>query len=106
METNKKAEDILHSIDNMNKAVPDDLLFNKILNSYQENDKNFLKENSNIGKYALAFAVLVIINIFTFFSIERNSENNSLNSYNNYSKSVNEFAKTYFSETDEYNYNK
>lgn len=106
METNKKAEDILHSIDNMNKAVPDDLLFNKILNSYQENDKNFLKENSNIGKYALAFAVLVIINIFTFFSIERNSENKSLNSYNNYSKSVNEFAKTYFSETDEYNYNK
>lgn len=105
METNKKAEDILHSIDNINKSVPDDLLFNRILNGYLENDKSLLKDN-NIGKYALAFAVLVILNIFTFFSIERNSENKSLNSFNNYSKSASEFAKTYFSETDEYNYNK
>ncbi|MBL0107987.1 MAG: hypothetical protein IPP52_12055 [Ignavibacteria bacterium] len=85
METNKKAEDILNSIDDINKSVPDDLLFNRILNGYLENDKSLLKDN-NIGKYALAFAVLVIINIFTFFNIERNSDNKSLNSNNNYSK--------------------
>ncbi|MBK9402991.1 MAG: hypothetical protein IPN57_00440 [Ignavibacteria bacterium] len=106
METNKKAEDILNSIDDINKSVPDDLLFNRILNGYLENDKSFLKDNNNIGKLALAFAVLVIINIFTFFNIERNSDNKSLNSNNNYSKAASEFAKTYFSETDEYNYNK
>ena len=106
METNKKAEDILNSIDNINKSVPNDLLFNRIMNGYLENDKSILKDNNDIGKLALSFAVLVIINIFTFFNIERNSDNKYSNSYNNYSKSVNEFAKTYFSETDEYNYNK
>ncbi len=105
METNKKAEDILHSIDDINKSVPDDLLFNRIQNGYVENDKSLLKDN-NIGKYALAFAVLVIINIFTFFNIERNYDNKSLNSNKNYSKAASEFAKTYFSETYEYNYNK
>ena len=58
METNKKAEDILNSIDDINKSVPDDLLFNRILNGYLENDKSFLKDNNNIGKLALALMAI------------------------------------------------
>ena len=103
---NVLVEDTLNSIDDLKRPVPGDHLFQRILNRYHENDKSLLKENNYIGKYAVAFAVLVILNIFTLFNFKSRHENNTVSSSHNYINAVNEFTKTYFSETEEYSYNK
>ena len=105
-EINRLTEDTLKSINSLKRSFPDDRLFQKIMTGVSENENSFLKENSNTVKYAFAFALLILINIFSFFSHKRFEENTKVN-YSPYnSKQVNSFVKEFFSEPDEYNYNK
>lgn len=118
-EINKKVEDTLNSIDNIEKAEPNPFLFERIMNSLDNRteEKAAYKENkSYTGKYAIGFAVLLAMNIFSFFTYQSSVNNNSevtvntkkettttLQNSDPQSSTLKDFAKEYFSETD-YNY--
>ncbi len=118
-EINKKVNDTLNSIENMEKTQPNPFMFERILNAL---DKKvvYKEQKSFIGKYALGFAVLFLLNIFSFFTYQNSVKDISNNTTKNtstisektnkvtttqqQSSTLKDFAKEYFSETD-YNYN-
>lgn len=104
-EINRMTEDTLNSINNLKRSFPDDLLFHRIVRGINDNKNSILKEYSYTGKYAMALAVLVLINIFSFFSYKNTEKNKAFNNSQKYSTTVNDFAKEFFSDQDEYNYN-
>lgn len=103
-EINRIVEKTIHSIDNVKIAVPDYILFQKIMTGINQNEKSFFKENSYAGKYIIVFAVLVLLNIFSIIVDQKAFEKTSVNDMKYYSKGINEFSRTYFSSTDEYSY--
>ncbi len=118
-EINKKVNDTLNSIDNIEKAEPNPFMFERIMNALNEKVV-YKEEKSYIGKYAVGFAVLLLLNIFSFFTYENSVKNtfnsttlntstisdktNKETSTQQQSSTLKDFAKEYFSETD-YNYN-
>lgn len=105
-EINRLTEDTLNSINDLKRSEPDERLFQKIMTGVGENERSFLRENNITAKYAIAFAVLILINIFSFFSYKSSEENIKAN-YSLYnSKSVNSFVKEFFSEPEDYSYYK
>ena len=107
---NRKADETLYSINNLKRAVPDDRLFYKIQNRVKNlNNNNREREFSYTGKFALAFAILIIINIFSFIGYKNNHNSDELKSTQNIrnnSKVINEFTEENFFETNEYYYYK
>jgi hypothetical protein len=102
---NRKVEETLNSINNLERAVPDDRLFYKIENRVKNIKNKKEKEFSYTGKFALAFAILLIINIFSIIGYKNNHRTDELKTTQNVqsnSKIINEFAKEYFFDTNEY----
>jgi hypothetical protein len=107
-EINKIVEDTLESIDGINLPAPDEHLFGKIMNGYNKKENSFIKKENSFGKYAIAFAVLILINIFSFINYHKDAENKSSEvnqSYSSYSKDITKFANECFSYQTDYNYN-
>lgn len=102
----RKIDETLNSIENINRAVPDDRMFYKIENRLKNINNNKEREFSYIGKFALAFAILIILDIFTFFGYKKihNFDNLSTTQIvqDNY-ESKKEFSEEYFFDTNEYN---
>lgn len=102
---NRKVDETLNSINNIIRAVPDDRLFYKIENRFKNTDNVKTKDYSYTGKFALAFAILIIINIFSFIGYKNHHSGNEIKTTQNVqntSKIINEFAKEYFFDTNEY----
>lgn len=100
-EVERLTEDTLNSINGIRKTDPDDLLFQKIINSMHAQHHNNIKKNKSL-KYILAFAVLILINIFSFFSYKNTGENKTGIDLNYRSETVNNFAREFFQENDDY----
>ncbi|HMS66124.1 MAG TPA: hypothetical protein PKD83_12840 [Ignavibacteria bacterium] len=108
-EINRKVEETLNSIDNLSRSAPDDYMFMKIEKSLRSKKSSFVLKNTYAGKFAIGFAVLLIINIFSFLNYENNQKHNINTTEfksSDYSDKINEFAKSNFYDDDEYNYNK
>lgn len=104
-EINRLTEDTLNSITSLKRSYPDELLFQRIMSGLNESKSSYLKEN-NTGKYLIAFAILILINIFSFISHKSSEENKTVNTLQYNAAGVNDFAKEFFSESDEYSYYK
>lgn len=102
---NRKVDKTLNSINNINRAVPDDRLFFKVENRVKNINNKKEKEFSYRGKFAFALAILIIINIFSIIGYMNNHRSDEMNTNKNVqdnSKIKNEFVKEFFFDTNEY----
>ena len=105
-ETNGIIEATLNSVNSIKRSVPDDVLFQKIMNDINQVENNFIKQYSNTGKFVFAFAVFIFLNVFSLINFQKKVDSNSVKNSQNFSTGINEFSKAFFSATDEYNYDK
>lgn len=105
-EADKLAEDTLNSIDGIKSITPDEIMFSRIMNSVKNNENSYIKEKNSAGIYALALAIIVLMNLITIIGYQNKENKSNPADTMDYSKSVNEFGKDFFSIENDYNYDR